>query len=114
MSAISSYPADLTHAHFAVVEAISASARTLTLDPTRKYSLAHLGLKVDGSTPDSNTVYLARGADPTASFAEDDNKLILKDEWSVVVGPGVSDLRMQCAAGAPTIQVVSNNQIVRF
>lgn len=87
----------------AVVEAATAE-RSVLLDATREYTLAHDGETVAG-VADTNTIYLSTDSTVTPAAGSGSGKFKLLAGRSVVVGPHVAVLRFKTASGAPTMSV---------
>lgn len=88
----------------AIVAAANTAAE-LTLNPGREYTLQHMAVDVSESA-DTNAIFLAVNATPTASYAADTNKAVLQSGKALVIGPHVESLKYITASGAPVFMVI--------
>lgn len=87
----------------------SNSETSLSLDPTRMYTLAHD--REDAShAADANTIYLGF-AGVAADGANGLNKFKLLDGRVLEIGPGVNIVRYKSAGGAPTMSIAASQSV---
>jgi hypothetical protein len=93
--------------HFGTVALNGATEVTVTLNPEFAYQVRHTGLDA-GGTDDANsalTAYLSYASGVTVSMAEEDDKYPLMDGQSVEIGPGITTLYIDAAAGSDGILI---------
>lgn len=91
--------------YFGTVALNGATEVTVTLDERFSYQVRHTGVDAAG-VDDANsalTAYLSWATGVTVSMAEEDDKYPLMDGQSVEIGPGISTLYIDAAAGSDGI-----------
>lgn len=88
--------------------------QTLTLDPERKYTLAHDSLAVNGAA-DTNPIYVATSGNPIAAANPlfDCKQVRLIAARPMTIGPGLSTIRFASSFGGPMFSLVPNERILR-
>jgi hypothetical protein len=92
--------------------AAAATAKSITLNPDREYTIAHNGVDVSANAV-TNTIFLGIDAAPAAAtYAADENKFALLDGRAVVIGPGVKTLYfIGYDSGIPTFSIAAGPEI---
>jgi hypothetical protein len=84
---------------------VDTTARSITLNVEKQYTIAHSG--VDASGADSSSIIrMAFEANGTPGYTSGTNHLLLIDESTQVIGPGLSTMRFNTASGTVMMNLV--------
>lgn len=88
----------------------STTAQSVTLDPDCEYLLIHTGIGASLAA-DENPIFISVAATVTVTDAEGADKLILANGMTLPIGPNVSNINIDVAAGAPRLCIIKSPRV---
>lgn len=88
----------------------STTAQSVTLDTDCEYLLFHTGLGASLAA-DENPIFISTDSTVAVDDTEGSDKLILTVGVTLPIGPGIANINIDVAAGAPRLCVIKSPRV---